>query len=66
MILNMMMARVVLLAISGFQSVGMGWWYWSLYPSCYTSPKESHSLFHMLADEDGQVSYTKFMEGALA
>ncbi|CAE7471955.1 Scn11a, partial [Symbiodinium pilosum] len=23
---------------------------------------ESHSLFHMLADEDGQVSYTKFME----
>ncbi|CAE7456284.1 Scn11a [Symbiodinium natans] len=26
---------------------------------------ESHSLFHMLADEEGQVSYTKFMEGMM-
>lgn len=24
---------------------------------------ESHSLFHMMADEDGQVSYTRFMDG---
>lgn len=26
---------------------------------------ESHSLFHMLADEEGQVSYSKFMEGMI-
>jgi len=26
---------------------------------------ESHSLFHMLADDEGQVSYTKFMEGMI-
>ena len=28
--------------------------------------QESNSLFHMMADEDGQVSYTRFIDGRLA
>lgn len=29
-------------------------------------PKESNSLFHMMADDEGQVSYSRFMDGILA
>ena len=29
-------------------------------------PEESNSLFHMMADDEGQVSYSRFMDGILA
>eukprot|EP00439_Symbiodinium_sp_Y106_P076116 s2836_g15.t1 len=37
---------------------------WQFLAGLEVDLNESHSLFHMLADDEGQVSYTKFMEGA--